>query len=395
MEKNLKDIVYFDHASSTPIDPKVLDLFIEHSQNNFANPNSTHYLGQQSKYIYNLAKANIAKFLNVDERELIFTSGSTQSNFLFFDNFFETMLKDGGNFITSPIEHDSISELIIPANVQVKYLELDHNGHVLVESLIDLIDNDTKFVSLIHAHNEIGTVQNIFQISEVIKEINKKRSPQNRVFFHIDATQSPVFYDLDIQKLGVDSLTIGSQKIYAPRGFGLLYLNKEIKTAKKYTKSNLQQSIFPGTPNVSMAACFALALSICAQKRDYDRQFLTTLRDYFIQRLNNNPLINLNISYKEADSTNYLPNLISFQVVSFELDYILTALDLAGFCVSSGSACSSGSSKIPKSLEFLKQNNYSANDQVSTNIRISLGRSNTKDQIDKFCDVLDQITKNK
>ena len=154
-------IVYFDHASATPIDPEVLKTFVENTENNFANPNSIHSLGRKSKYIYNSARDNISNILGCEENELIFTSSSTQSNYIFFTNAFKTTLASGGNFLISPLEHDSIADLSVPENVEIRHLNVDQNGRVIVDSISYLVDENTKFISLIHCHNEIGIVQNV------------------------------------------------------------------------------------------------------------------------------------------------------------------------------------------------------------------------------------------
>jgi len=358
--------VYLDNASTTPVDPKVLRVMLPYFQNKYGNPSSLHTLGRESKIAIEMARKNIAKHIGVEAEEITFTSGGTESDNLAMFGIARAYKEKGKHIIVSSIEHKAILDSckkLEKEGFEITYLKVDKNGLVSLEQLSLSLRPDTILVSIMHANNEIGTIQPIKEIARVIEEfktvryceesatrqsqkkdrllqpLRNDRSINNSLFpiFHTDACQAIGALSIKIKDLGVDALTMSSSKIYGPKGIGCLYINKEYKIEPIIYGGGQEKGLRSGTENVAEIVGFSEAFSISEKKRVSESKRLIKLRDYFLSKINkeiDGVLVN-------GDLKQRLPNNINISIKGVEGESLLLLLDSYGVYCSTGSACSS------------------------------------------------------
>ena len=370
--------IYLDNAASTPIDPKVLTTICEQEKNNFGNSASLHSFGDTANQVLEKSRKIIANFLNADTNEIIFTASATESNNLVLKGVCEESQDKGKTIIISAIEHDSIinqATQLKEKGFKIKFAPVDKFGVVKLKELKKLINNDTILVSIIHANNEIGTIQPIKKIANICQQKN--------ILFHTDASQSFGKLPIDIKNLGVDLLTASSHKIYGPKGAALLYVKTGIKIKPQLLGGGQEFNLRASTVNIPAIAGFAEAVKIAKQKMKKENLETRQLTNNFIKKITKIiPGLQLTGHPKKR-----LPNIISFLFSGIEGESILMSLNELGVAVSTGSACSS------KNLEpshVLQACGFSQ-DKIHGSIRISLGRFTKKEEIDYLIKILPPI----
>ena len=370
-------IIYLDNAASTKVDEKVLKAMLPYFSEKYANASSKHEAGQKIREAVESSRKIIAKSINAKPGEIIFTSGGTESNNLALKGlfFYHKQAKTGKNhLITTKIEHDSILETckwLEKQGAEITYLDVDNNGFVDLKQLKNSITKKTFLVSIIHANNEIGVIQDLEKIGKLCKEKN--------VLFHTDACQSFTKTFLDVKIQNLDLATINSHKIHGPKGIGALYIREELKKkiiplihggGHEFQKRS-------GTENVSGIIGFAEAVKMKIANSKENKS-MAILRDKLINRILKIPNAKLNGPPGEKR----LCNNINVSFSDLESEAIMTYLEKYKIYVSVGSAC-----HINKSSHVLKAIGLKEN-EINSSIRISISKYTTKKEIDYFLEKL-------
>jgi len=376
--------IYLDYAATTPVDARVLKAMLPYFSEKFGNSSSLHDFGQEAKQALEKSRAVIAKALRAEPREIIFTSSATESNNLVFKGLLLASQEGKRHIVTSSIEHDCVLnsikwlEKIGLKGFKVTKLPIDKYGLISLKDLKASIRNDTLLVSIIHANNEIGTIQPIGEIGQICG--------QRGAYFHVDAAQSFGKIPLNVKQMKIDLLTASSHKMYGPKGVALLYVKKGVKIEPILHGGGHESGLRSSSVNVSAIVGFAKSVEICQKEMKKENQRLTRLRDKLIKEV----LKTIPDSYLNGHSQKRLANNANFRFDFVEGESIVLALDSYGIAASTGSACASDHlepSHVLLSLGLKPE-------QAHGSLRLTLGRQTTEKEIDYVLEVLPQVIKN-
>ncbi|MEK9153713.1 MAG: cysteine desulfurase family protein, partial [Patescibacteria group bacterium] len=332
--------IYLDYAATTPESPEVIRAMRPYFEKHYGNASSLHQFGQQAREAVEIARQNIAKFLNCSTAEVFFTGSATEAdNLAILGVARSSKLKVQSaklHVITTQIEHPAVLEPIKYleklGEVEATYLPVSREGLVKVEDVAKAIKPNTILVSIMYANNEIGAIQPIAEIGKALKAVNQK------IIFHTDAVQAVNYLDCDTQKLAVDLLTLSGHKVYGPKGVGILYVKKGVALEPMMFGGHQEQGLRPGTENVAAIVGLGEAIQQ-VQSSKLKVKSLEKLRDKLLDGiLKTVPKTSLNGSRNDR-----LPNNANISFSGVEGESILMALDQKGIAVSTGSACASGS----------------------------------------------------
>ncbi|MDI6916336.1 MAG: cysteine desulfurase NifS [Thermoplasmatales archaeon] len=377
--------IYMDCASTTPVDKDVVKEMLPFSTEKYGNPSSLHSFGREAHDAMEKARENIAKLINADKDEIVFTSGGTESDNLAIKGIAYKMKEEitdykGPHIITSSIEHPAVMETCKYLGLQgfkVKYLPVDKYGVVNLDNLKKSISRGTFLITVMHANNEIGTIQNIEEIGKIAKEHN--------IVFHSDAVQSVGKIPVDVKKTKIDLLSISSHKIYGPKGVGALYIRKGVKLEPMIHGGGHEKGIRSGTENIPNIVGFGKACELAKKRLNEDAEHLTILRDKLIKNV-----LNIEESYLNGHPTLRLPNNAHLRFTAVEGESLILSLDEKGIAASTGSACSSKKLLPSHVLLAIGLNEIEAHGSL----RITLGRGNTENEVKYVIDVLPGIIRN-
>ena len=353
---------------------------------NFGNPNALYKEGLIARNAVETAREDIAKILGARAKEIIFTNGGTESDNLAIFGVVKNF--KNGHIITTKFEHHAVlnsCKHLEKEGFEVTYLDVSKEGVVKPEDVKRALRPETILVSIMYANNEIGTVQPIREIAKVIRDFKKKGEAKQNIYFHTDACQAPGYLDLNVERLGVDLMTINGSKIYGPKGIGLLYAKNGIKLEPLLYGGEQEKKLRPGTENVPAIVGLAEALKIADKDREKESARLVKLRDYFINRL----LGEIPKTVLNGHPTQRLPNNVNVSILDAEGESIVLYLDEAGVACSTGSACTSESLEPSHVILAIGKPRAYAHGAM----RFSLGRSTTKKNIDYVMKVLPDIIK--
>ena len=410
--------IYFDYAASTPVDSRVERAMRPYFLAKFGNAGSLHSFGQEAIAATDAARATIARLIGADFHEVIFTGSATEANNLALRGAVARWKDLSGNkdikprIVISAIEHESVLEtardLERGGAVEIVYLPVDKGGFVDPIAVAHAINECTVLVSVMYANNEIGSVQPIVAIAEAVRAARARMHTQklevgaannSYPLFHTDAVQAFQFLDCDVQKLGVDMMTLSSHKIYGPKGVGALYVRDNSVAHNKsnagplitlkpiMTGGGQEFGVRSGTENVPLIVGFAKAAELAAAARTTETKRLTALMQYLIKGIKktsrkaegNGPFGSHIISAKNA-----LPNILNVYFPDHSAEDVVVRLDLAGIAVSSGSACRARAAMPSYVISALGHSEARA----KSSVRISLGRATTKSDIDHLIKAL-------
>jgi len=363
--------VYLDNAATTPVDEKVLKVMLPYFSDKFGNASSLHYPGEEARRAVEESRKVIAKSIGGKYKEIIFTSGGTESNNLAIKGLFFHFNKEGKNhIIISKIEHDCVlnaCKWLEKQGADVTYLDVDKEGFVNPEDVKKAITNKTFLVSIIHGNNEVGTIQDLEAIGRIIKEKSKE------ILFHTDACQSFTKTNIDVKKMNLDLTTLNAHKIYGPKGIGALYIREDLKKKINplFSGGGHEFGVRSGTENVPGIVGFAKASGLTGKS---EIKKMTHLRDYLIDKILKIPDTSLNGPRGEKR----LCNNINISFKNIEGEAIGGYLNAKGISTSTGSACSSKSLEPSHVLKAMGLSAVVAN----TSIRITLSKDNTQEEVD-------------
>lgn len=382
--------IYADHASSTPVDRRVISRLKKSLTDVFGNPSAFHQEGVKAKKILEDARTRISGTLGAHPDEILFTSGGTEADNLALCGSVEAMRNKYPNrklhIVVSAIEHAAIIEASkkVSSFVAVDFAPVDTDGYIDLLELKKLITKDTVCVSVMHANNEIGTVQPIKEISKIIRQERKQRDTDFPIYFHTDACQSFVYKSISVEDLGVDLLTINSSKIYGPKGVGALYKKRNVALAPLFHGGVQEFGLRAGTENVPLIDAFSFAVEINEKIKEKESKRLSKLQTFFVGQLQKNfPSVVIN-----GGLTDRLPNNVNITLPGFSSESLVLYLDSAGISVSEKSACKSDEEESSHVIQAISGNK----DSTSGSIRFSFGRSTRKKDIKKILITLKRIT---
>jgi cysteine desulfurase len=375
--------IYLDYAATTPTHPEVLEAMLPFFSDKFGNPSSIHSFGQEARAAMERAREQVAGLINSRPDEIIFTSGGTESNNFALHGIAYAHESKGKHIITTTIEHHAMLEpchFLENRGFKVTYLPVDKYGSVDPEEVRKAINEDTILISVMHANNEIGTIEPIEEISKIVKQ---KSQGKNKIFFHTDAVQTVGSVPVDVGGLGVDLLSISSHKLYGPKGVGALYVRKGTKL-EPYLRGGAQESgRRASTENVPGIVGFGKACELAKNELSANMGHITSMRDKLLKGL----LDRIPKAILNGHPVNRVPKNINLSVESVEGESMLLNLDLEGIAASTGSACSSGSLEPSHVLLAIGLSHTLAHGSI----RFTLGRYTTEDEINRVLDVFPKI----
>lgn len=386
----MNDIIYFDYAATTPVDPQVLKNMEPYFTLKFGNPSSIHCLGQQSRLGIEEARQKAAQFLGAKSSEIIFTSCATESNNLALKGLVEALSNkvDRPHLIISPIEHHCVLDTakhLEKQGVEVTWLSVNKDSLVDLQEIEKSIKDNTILVSVMYGNNEVGTVEPIAEIGRLLKKINLLRVTDHLspVYFHTDAVQAFQYLDCNVDQLGVDLLSLTAHKFYGPKGTGLLYVRTGTPLTRQQDGGGQERNLRAGTENTAGIIGMAAAMETAVQNREQAIKKINGLRTKLIDGV----LKNVKDSVLTGSPTQRLPHIASFSMAGVEGESILLLLNEQGVAASSGSACTSG---LLKPSHVLTAMGYTPQ-EAHGSIRFSLGKDTTEEQIEKVVEILPAI----
>ena len=380
------DIRYFDNAATTKVKSEVLEEMLPYLKEEYGNASSLYSIGRKAKRAIEKARRQVAELINCNPEEIYFTSCGSESDNTAVKGIAKAYSKRGKHIITSKIEHPAIlhtCQSLEKQGYRVTYLSVDENGKINLDELRRVISMDTILISIMTANNEIGTIQAIEEISKIAKMYN--------IIFHTDAVQACGNIPIDVQKMGIDSLSLSGHKINAPKGIGALYIKKGIEFEKFIDGGHQENDKRAGTENVAEIVALGKACEIAKNNLENHMKYLQELRDYFITQIEENVQdVKLN-----GDREKRLPGNTNFSFKGIKGETLLLKLDEIGICASTGSACSSGVEAPSHVLTAIGLSNELAN----SSLRVTFGEENTKEDasylIKNLIEIVGNLRKNK
>lgn len=381
-----KRTIYLDYAATTPVDSQAIKAMLPYFNEKFGNTMSLHYLGQEVKEILEESREVVANFIKAKRNEIIFTSSATESNNLVLKGIAFANKNRGNHIIISSIEHPCIMESanwLETQGFEITRLKVDKYGLVDLNEIKRTIKKETILVSIMHANNEIGTIQPIKEIGKIIK--SKIKGQNSKVYFHTDAAQTLGKIPINVNEFGLDLLTGSSHKIYGPKGAGFLFVREGTKITPLLHGGGHEMGLRSSTINIPAIVGFAKALEIAKKEMKKNTQRMKKLR----KKLEKGILNKIKGSHLLGHYQKKLPNILNFWFEGIEGESIVIELDLLGICASTGSACSSEKLEPSHVLLAIGLKPH----QAHGSLRLSLGRWTKEKDIDYFLKVLPEIIK--
>ena len=378
--------IYLDHAATTPVLPEVIEKMLPHFSESFGNPSSLYELAEEGRNAVERAREQVASVINSRTREVVFTSGGTESNNTAVKGAAMALAEAGKHIVVSAIEHHSVlhpAEQLEKLGWSVTKIPVSKEGLVDPQNVRKAIRKDTTLVSVMYANNETGTVQDIASISQAVRE--KAAEFGTVVILHTDAVQAAGKLPLNVKDLGVDLLSLSGHKIYAPKGVGALYVKRGTPLEPLLAGGGQEQQRRSGTENVPSIVGMGEALAIAEEERNEFCQRLRPLRDELLNEI----LANIPESSMNGVVESILPNFANISFRGLEGEHILLGLDFQGICASSGSACSSTWVEPSHVLLALGMDA----DSAVASVRFTLGRKTSHEDIKYTFEKLKQIVK--
>ena len=370
--------IYLDNNATTKTDEEVVKAMLPYLLENYGNPSSIYKIGRDTRKAVEEAREKVAKALNCEANEIYFTSGGSESDNTAIKGIAHSYKEKGNHIITSKIEHPAVLETckeLEKEGFEVSYIGVDENGIINLKELEASIKPSTILISVMFANNEIGTIQPIKEIGKIAKE--------NNIYFHTDAVQAVGNVKIDVKELNLDSLSLSAHKFYGPKGVGALYVKKGVKFNKFISGGHQERNKRAGTENVAGIVGLGKAIELAYQDLDKHNEKIKELRDYYVEKVTKRiPYIKIN-----GDTKKRLPGNSNISFRFIEGEGLLLNLDLKGICASSGSACTSGSLDPSHVLLAIGLPHEIAHGSL----RISIGKYNTKEEIDYVIECLVEI----
>lgn len=372
------DIIYLDHAATTPVDEEVLDAMLPFLKDKYGSASTLYSLGREARDAVELAREQVANLIGAKAEEIYFTSGGSESDNWAIFGVAAAKAGKGNHIITSKIEHHAVLEschALEKHGYKVTMLGVDENGFIDVDELASAITNATILVTIMHSNNEIGTLEPVEEIGKITRE--------KKIHFHTDTVQSIGHVPVDVEAIGCDSLAISAHKLYGPKGIGAMYIRKGARVERFMRGGGQENNRRAGTHNVPGIVGLGKAAELAKARMAEEAVKTIKLRDALIAGIESRIAdVKLN-----GDRIKRLPNNVNFSFQGVEGESMILLMDMNGICVSSGSACTSGSLDPSHVLMALGLKH----EQAHGSLRMTLGSDNTMAQIEKVLDTLPSI----
>lgn len=373
--------IYLDHAATSAVHPKVVEKMVGILTDSFGNPSSIHSFGREARQLLDEARSTIAGSIGAHFNEIIFTSGGTESDNYAIIGTAEAKKDQGKHIITCKIEHHAVlhaCQYLEKKGFEVTYLDVDQDGRVNIEDVKSALRDDTILVTIMYGNNEVGSIQPIKEIGEILKDHN--------AYFHTDAVQAYGVVKLNVEDLKVDMLSVSAHKINGPKGIGFLYIRNGIKVAPRSHGGEQELKRRAGTENISSIAGFAEAVKISQNTMEEKQALYKKYKEVFIDILTKNQVeFSLNSTMEQS-----LPHVLNISFPGTDVESLLVNLDIAGIAASSGSACTAGSIEPSHVLVAMYG---SVSEQLRNSIRFSFGITNTLEQIEEAAEKVSSIVR--
>jgi cysteine desulfurase len=412
----LKKLIYLDYAAATPLDPRVLEAMEPFLGEKFGNPSSLYQKGREAKAAIDDARKNIANIVGARPQEIIFTGGGTEScNLAIFGvaKNHQPTKKYRPHIIVSAIEHHAVLKSVQALKGEgygLTVLDVNRQGLINIGDIKKALRPETVLISIMYANNEIGTIEPIVEIGKLIKRINtdRERNGLTRIVFHTDACQAAGFLDINVNRLGVDLMSVNGSKIYGPKQTGFLYVRDGVNLKPLIYGGGQERGLRSGTENVAGVVGLAKALELVQKIRESENQRIGKLQRYFIEKLMKVKAVELNgpdLCHREEPRHQHdirrrrgdpltmtarcdrLPNNINITIKGVEGEALMLYLDSYGIAVSTGSACATGNSDASHVLLAIGRSEKEA----KGSIRFSLGKNTSKADLDYVLKILQPI----
>lgn len=372
--------VYFDNSATTRCYDSVKEIVIRTMTEDFGNPSAMHLKGVEAEKYVKDSAAKLARILKVQEKEILFTSGGTESDNLALIGAAMANKRSGNHIITTAVEHPAVSQpalFLQEQGFEVTYLPVDSRGVVKLDALEAVLRPDTILVSVMYVNNEVGAVMPVEEIGRRIRE----KSP--KALFHVDAIQAFGKYRIYPKKMGIDLLSVSSHKIHGPKGVGFLYINEKAKLQPQILGGGQQSGMRSGTDNVPGIAGLGVAAEEIYRDLDANMERMYSLKKHIAKGLEKIPDIRINgMALREG-----APQILSISVMGVRSEVLLHSLEERGIFVSAGSACSSHKRKPSSTLTAMGM----AKDQIESTVRLSFSEENTAEEADYFLQVMGEL----
>jgi cysteine desulfurase len=370
--------IYLDYAATTPTDPAVVQAMLPYFHDAFGNPSAIYSYGQEAKNALEEARGKVARLIGARDEEIIFTSGGTEADNFALKGAAYANQKKGNHIIISAIEHHAVLEsckFLGKMGYKITYLPVDKYGLVDPDSVKKAITDKTILISVMHANNEIGTIQPIAEIGKIAKEAG--------ILFHSDAVQTAGHIPVNVNDLNVDLLSMSGHKLYGPKGVGVLYIRKGSKLTPFMHGGAQERGRRASTENVPGIVGLGKAAELAGQDLEVEAQRLTGLRDKLISGI----VQKVDRTHLNGHPVKRLPNNVNISVEFVEGESMCLNMDIAGICASTGSACSSGSLEASHVLLAIGLEPV----QAHGSLRFTLGKWTTEEDIEKVLEILPRI----
>jgi len=373
--------IYMDHTAGKPVDPRVMEAMLPYLKSFYGNPSSVHSFGQEARQAIDETRTKVAELINAERKEsIIFTSGATESNNMAIKGVAYRNKDRGTHIITSSIEHMSVlnpCKFLMTKGFKVTFLPVDQYGFVNLRSLEKELTSETILVSIMYANGEIGTIQPIKKISQIVHGKN--------AYLHVDAAAANGQVPIDVNDNGIDLLTISSNDMYGPRGVGALYIRKGTRLKPSIHGGGQERGLRSGTENLPGIVGFGTAAEIAKKEMPTESERLKKLRDKLIKGL----LGTIPHSFLNGHPTKRLPNNAAVRYSFIEGESILLDLDLKGVAASSGSACTAKTLEPSHVLRAIGLKH----EEAHGSLLFTLGKQNTEEEVDYVIRIMPDIVK--
>lgn len=377
----MKDIIYFDHAATTPINTEVIELMTRALKENYGNASSIHQLGKKNHILIEQARETMGESIGASAEEIIITSGGTESDNMAIIKTAEKYANKGKHIISTNIEHSAVLEplkYLEAKGFEITYLKVNKKGQISVDQVEEAIRPDTILVSIMYVNNEIGSIQPIEEIGKLIESVDQG------IIFHTDAVQAYGLLNLDVNELKVDLLSVSAHKMNGPKGIGFLYMRKGMKVPSLLLGGAQEHNRRAGTENIPTILGFEKAIELNQKNKEVIYNQLENFKIHFVKNLEKSS-VNYSINGLIDDS---MPHILSVTFPEIRSDMLIIQLDLNDVAVSAGSACTAGSLEDSHVLMNVFGKEAS---EVKHTIRFSFGSTNQLQEIDQLIQLLEKF----
>jgi cysteine desulfurase len=371
-------MIYMDHSATSPVDPEVFKAMEPYFVDNFGNASTLYSLGREARKAMESARAQVASLIGAKPEEVIFTSGGTESDNIAIKGTAYRLKDKGNHIITSAIEHPAVRETckyLEKHGFEVTYLPVYEDGIVRVSDLEEAITDKTILITIMHANNEIGTIQPIAEIG--------KMAGEKKIYFHTDAVQTVGKIPVNVEEMNIDMLSLSAHKVYGPKGIGALYVKKGVRLEPIIHGGGHEKGLRPGTENVSGIVGLGKSCELAQKNLLDDTKYITNLRDKLIDGV----LDSVEQSYLNGHRIKRLPNNVNFRFTGIEGESLVLHLDSKGIAGSTGSACSSKSLEPSHVLTAIGLEHVDAHGSL----RLTLGKENTEEEVNYVIESVKEV----